>query len=51
MKQPHDSQIGWQVLTRSLDTLDTITADKGYDWDGLREKLRAHDIRLVIKLK
>lgn len=31
MKQPHDSQIGWQVLIRNLEQLSTITADKGYD--------------------
>jgi IS5 family transposase len=51
MKQPHDSQIGWQVLTRNLDRLQIITADKGYDWDDLRGKLRDHDIRPVIKHK
>lgn len=51
MKQPHDSQIGWQVLTRNLDKLCTITADKGYDWDDLRKKLRDHGIRPVIKHK
>ena len=51
MQQPHDSQIGWQVLTRNLDQLSTITADKGYDWDDLRDELRAHDIRPVIKHK
>ena len=51
MKQPHDTQIGWQVLTRNLDKLSTITADKGYDWDDLREELRAHNIRPVIKHK
>lgn len=47
--QPHDSQIGWQVLTRNLDRLSTITADKGYDWDGLRAHLRNNDVRPVIK--
>lgn len=36
MKQPHDMQIGWQVLTRNLDKVNTITADKGYNWDELR---------------
>lgn len=29
MKQPHDAKIGWQVLTRKPDQLNTITADKG----------------------
>lgn len=51
MKQPHDSQIGWQVLTRNLDQLDTIVADKGYDWDDLRHKLRENGVRPVIKHK
>jgi len=51
MKQPHDTQIGRQVLTRNLDQLHTITADKGYDWDELRQLLRDHDIRPVIRHK
>lgn len=51
MKQPHDSQIGWQVLTRNLDQLNTIVADKGYDWDDLRHKLRENGVRPVIKHK
>jgi IS5 family transposase len=51
MKQPHDTQIGWQVLTRNLENLQTVTADKGYDWDDLRKKLRENDIRPVIKHK
>jgi IS5 family transposase len=51
MQQPHDSQIGWQVLTRNLDQLDTIVADKGYDWDDLRHKLRKNGVRPVIKHK
>ena len=28
MKQPHDSQIAWQLLTRNLDKLAVLTADK-----------------------
>lgn len=47
--RPHDTQIGWQVLTRNTDRIETITADKGYDWDDLRSMLRDHDIRPVIK--
>lgn len=47
--RPHDTQIGWQVLTRNLDRITTITADKGYDWAKLRSKLREHDTRPVIK--
>jgi IS5 family transposase len=49
MKQPHDTQVGRQVLTRNLDRLHTITADKGYDWDYLREQLREAGIRPIIK--
>lgn len=49
MKQPHDTQIGWQVLTRNLDQLETVVADKGYDWDALRQKLREAGVRPVIK--
>lgn len=31
MKQLHDTHVGRQVLTRNLDRLQTMTADKGYD--------------------
>ena len=47
--RPHDTQIGWQVLTRNLDQIRTITADKGYDWADLRDELRDHGVRPVIK--
>lgn len=30
MKQPHDTQVGWQVLVRNTDVLRTVAADKGY---------------------
>lgn len=49
MSRPHDTQIGWQVLTRNLDQIDTITAHKGYDWAKLRMKLREHGVRPMIK--
>jgi IS5 family transposase len=49
MKRPHDTQIGEQLLKRNLDRLEIITADKGYDWDELRQKLREADVRPVIK--
>ena len=49
MKQPHDTQIGRQVLTRNLQRLDTVAADKGYDWDALRHELRDAGVRPVIK--
>lgn len=50
MKQSHDTQIGRQDLTSILDRVTTTTADKGYDWDDLRQTLREYDIRPVIKL-
>lgn len=49
MKQPHDTQIAWQPLTRNLDKLSVLTADKGYDWELLRHKLRSEGIKPVIK--
>lgn len=49
MNLPHDTQIAWQVLTRNLDRLNTVVADKGFDWDDLRQKLRKEGIRPVIK--
>lgn len=36
MKQPHDTQIGVQVLKRNLDRVKTFTADKECDWGELR---------------
>ena len=49
MTQPHDTHIGRQVISRNLDQPQTITADKGYDWDNLREELRDIGVRPVIK--
>ncbi|WP_436936522.1 IS5 family transposase [Halovenus marina] len=49
MTLPHDTQIAWQVLTRNLHQLETVVADKGFDWDDLRHKLRDEGIRPVIK--
>jgi IS5 family transposase len=46
---PHDTQIAWQVLTRNLEQLGTVVADKGFDWDELRHMLREEGIRPVIK--
>jgi IS5 family transposase len=51
MKQPHDSQIAWQLLTRNLDKLSILTADKGYDWELLRHKLRSEGVKPVIKYR
>ncbi len=49
MKQPHDTQIAWQLLTRNLDRLSVLTADKGYDWELLRRRLSSEGIKPVIK--
>lgn len=49
MKQPHVTHVGRQVLRRNLNRLQTITVDKGYNWDDLRDELRDADVRLVIK--
>lgn len=48
MKKPHDSEIDWQMLLRNLEVLSTVTADKGYDWVLLRQKLRAEGITPLI---
>ena len=49
MNQPHDTHVAWQVLTRNISKLETVVADKGFDWDDLRHKLREEGIRPVIK--
>jgi len=49
MKQPHDTRIAWRLLTRNLDKLSVLTADKGYDWELLRQKLRSEGVKPVIK--
>jgi IS5 family transposase len=51
MTQLHDSQIAWQLLTRNLDKLSVLTADKGYDWELLRHKLRSEGVKPVIKYR
>jgi IS5 family transposase len=48
MKQPRDSQVRWQLLTRNLDKLSVLTADKGYDWELLRQK-PSEGVKPVIK--
>ncbi len=42
-------KIGWQMVTRNLDKLDILTADKGYDWWLFRQRLRAEGVKPVIK--
>jgi len=49
MQQPHDTHVGRQVLMRNFDRLQTVTADKGYDWDSLRYELQEVGVRPVIK--
>lgn len=51
MTQPHDSQVGWQLLKRNLENLSTITADKGYDCWLLRNKLRAEGVDPLIRAR
>ena len=51
MKQPHDSHVGWQLLKRNLDKLTKVTADKGYDWELLRHKLRSEGVKPMIKYR
>jgi IS5 family transposase len=48
MKQPHDTQVGWQVLTRNLEKLTAVAADKGYDWEQIRTRLRAEAVTPLI---
>jgi len=45
----HDTQIGWQVALRNAGDLHSLAADKGYDWQELREKLREEGVRPLIK--
>jgi IS5 family transposase len=49
VKQRHDTRIGWQLLDRNIENLETILADKGYDWELLRHKLHAEGVKTVIK--
>jgi IS5 family transposase len=51
MKQPQGTRIAWQLLTRNLDKLSVVTADKGYDWELLRHKLRSEGVKPVIKAR
>jgi IS5 family transposase len=51
IKRPHDTRIGRQVLSRNLDRLSVLTADKGYDATDLRRLLQAHQVEPVIKRK
>jgi IS5 family transposase len=48
MKQPHDTQVGWQVLVRNSEKLSAVGADTGYDWEAIRTRLRADHITPLI---
>ena len=48
-KKRHDTQIGWQLARRNTGELHSLAADKGYDWQRLRDKLREEDVRPLIK--
>ncbi|GAB7021205.1 IS5 family transposase [Halostagnicola bangensis] len=48
-KKRHDTQIGWQLARRNAGELRSLAADKGYDWQQLRDKLRVKDVRPLIK--
>ncbi|WP_096391841.1 IS5 family transposase [Halopenitus persicus] len=45
----HDTQIGWQLALRNAGEIASLAADKGYDWQQLREKLREKGVRPLIK--
>ncbi|MEF8893765.1 IS5/IS1182 family transposase, partial [Halodesulfurarchaeum sp.] len=51
MKQPHDTQVGFQVVVRNLDDLSAIATDKGYDWDVLRTRLWPESIKPLIQTR
>src|SRR6056297_2137445 len=45
----HDTQLGWQLARRNAGEIATLAADKGYDWQQLREKLREEGVSPLIK--
>jgi len=51
MKQLPDTKIAWQIVERNLDKLSVLAADKGYDWELLRHKLRSEGVKPVIKYR
>jgi IS5 family transposase len=48
-RKTHDTQIGMQVARRNAEDLHLLLGDKGYDWQELRDFLRGHDVRPLIK--
>jgi len=45
----HDTQLGWQLARRNAGELRSLAADKGYDWQQLRDKFREEGVRPLIK--
>ena len=45
----HDTQLGWQLARRNAGELHSLAADKGYDWQQLRDTLREEGVRPLIK--
>ena len=45
----HDTHLGWQLACRNAGELRSLAADKGYDWQRLRDKLREEGVRPLIK--
>jgi IS5 family transposase len=48
MKQPHDTQVGWQVLVRNFEKLTAVAADIVYDWEAFRTRLPAESMTPLI---
>jgi len=48
-KRRHDTQIGLQVARVPAGDLQSLTGDKGYDWQRIRDRLRSADVRPLIK--
>ncbi len=45
----HDTHLGWQLACRNTGELRSLAADKGYDWQRLRDKLSEEGVRPLIK--
>ena len=41
--------MGRQVALRNIDKIESLAGDKGYDWWLLRQRLRADDVKPVIR--
>ena len=46
---PHDTQVGRRVALGNTDDIKSLTGDKGYDDQTLRDTLRSEGVRLLIK--